>query len=543
MQARPRFLVLCLATFLAACTSLNGVKVRTWDTTKNVVYPERDDPQFRVPGLENRPLSVAFSGGGTRSAAATLGQLRALSCLGWLPSVRYISSVSGGSWAAVPFTYLPSKIKDEQFLGTYVPPEKLTDDVLDDAPPKESLTRAISHAWPFWRAATHWIRFRGDESYAASLGDIFLRPFGLGDRSKFFSFDHQALDVTLRANEGKLTASDFLLPQPGRPYLIVGTTLIGKAHPARRDNYFPVELTPLYSGMINRVPDPKVPSRWFGGGFVESYAFDSRLPLPQSQHDVKTVDIGLPLHRFALSDVIAASGAAPQSFLTSHFIDMIGFPEFRQWPIDASSGQRETDFGDGGHLENLGIMPLLGRQAPNILAFMNTSEPFDPDPDKADPLDDTIIRLFRAPAKEDRMGAPLSNVVIDSGEQKLNELLTHYRKERENGQPLVHCDRYHIVANEKYAIRPYYASICFVYLDASASWTSKLDTTHNRKLRKLVNSTFPYFHTFFQRGTQVVRLRPTDVNALSNLTAWTVINEKSTIANTLGLPTGKSCTH
>jgi hypothetical protein len=400
---------------------------------------------------------------------------------------------------------------------------------------------------PFWRAASHWVRFRGDESYAASLGDIFLRPFGLADRKKLFSFHQAAVDAAVKLNEGKLSASDFLLPQKDRPYLIVGTTLIGKAHPARRANYFPVELTPLYSGLINSVPDPGHPSRSFGGGFVESYAFDSKIRLPQTQADVKTVDIGIPHFRFTLSDVIAASGAAPQSFLSSHFIDIIGFPEFRQWPIDASNTARETLFGDGGHLENLGIMPLLRRQVPNILAFMNTSTPFDAaaDAKKVDPLDDTIVRLFRAPAKSDGMGSYTESIVIDHGDEKLDELLDAYRRARENGQPLVHCDRYDINANEKYAVRPYKASICFVYVDAPASWARKLDTIHNRKLRKLVNGSFPYFRTFFQRGTQVLRLRAADVNALSNLTAWTVISENRTIGQALGLPPGNegACVH
>ena len=51
-------------------------------------------------------IGVAFSGGGTRAAAAAVGQLQGLEQNGWLEQhVRYISAVSGGSWTAVPFTY------------------------------------------------------------------------------------------------------------------------------------------------------------------------------------------------------------------------------------------------------------------------------------------------------------------------------------------------------------------------------------------------------------------------------------------------------
>ena len=50
-------------------------------------------------------LGVAFSGGGTRAAAAAVGQLRALIDNEWLDNVRYIAAVSGGTWSTVPFTF------------------------------------------------------------------------------------------------------------------------------------------------------------------------------------------------------------------------------------------------------------------------------------------------------------------------------------------------------------------------------------------------------------------------------------------------------
>ena len=55
--------------------------------------------------LREADLGIAFSGGGTRSASATVGQLRGLEQNGWLSRVRYMTAVSGGSWAAVPYTY------------------------------------------------------------------------------------------------------------------------------------------------------------------------------------------------------------------------------------------------------------------------------------------------------------------------------------------------------------------------------------------------------------------------------------------------------
>ena len=49
--------------------------------------------------LENKlSVGIAFSGGGLRAASCGLGWLQALHRLGYLEKVKYISSISGGSW-------------------------------------------------------------------------------------------------------------------------------------------------------------------------------------------------------------------------------------------------------------------------------------------------------------------------------------------------------------------------------------------------------------------------------------------------------------
>ncbi len=100
----------------------------------------------------------------------------------------------------------------------------------------------------------------------------------------------------------------------------------------------------------------------------------------------------------------------------------------------------------------------------------------------------------------------------------------------------MHCDRYQIIESKRFAVHPYCASICWVYLDATGDWFCKLDQKNNKRLREIANAPrFPHYRTFFQRGAQVVRLRAPDVNALSNLTAWTVLTEQEKIAEILGI--------
>ena len=79
------------------------VRARAWRNDASFAYPEAGLPSLR----DKADLGVAFSGGGTRSAAAVVGQLRGLKAIGILDSVKYISAVSGGTWGSAPFTFLP----------------------------------------------------------------------------------------------------------------------------------------------------------------------------------------------------------------------------------------------------------------------------------------------------------------------------------------------------------------------------------------------------------------------------------------------------
>ncbi len=80
--------------YSSACAAdrFDEVQIHTWKIeSESGFFPERDDPRVSVEWLKNRPsFGIAFSGGGTRSAMATRGELRALNKLGWLDRACYI---------------------------------------------------------------------------------------------------------------------------------------------------------------------------------------------------------------------------------------------------------------------------------------------------------------------------------------------------------------------------------------------------------------------------------------------------------------------
>ena len=110
------------------------LETRVWESSgDDFIYPEQ--ALGAVP--RDRALTgVALSGGGNRAMVAAWGQLRGLVASGLIDKVDYISSVSGGSWAATAFTYYnDGPANDAEFLGEARPPERLSLRALDSLSP------------------------------------------------------------------------------------------------------------------------------------------------------------------------------------------------------------------------------------------------------------------------------------------------------------------------------------------------------------------------------------------------------------------------
>src|SRR5262245_14798773 len=108
---------------MSSVSPFGTITARTWASAGTAfTFPEQESGV--LPPSPN--TGVCFSGGGSRSQVATVGQLRALAALELLDRVRYISCVSGSSWACAPFTYYNGPSDDTVLLGAVVAPEQLT---------------------------------------------------------------------------------------------------------------------------------------------------------------------------------------------------------------------------------------------------------------------------------------------------------------------------------------------------------------------------------------------------------------------------------
>ncbi|WP_221076561.1 patatin-like phospholipase family protein [Agarivorans aestuarii] len=513
-------------------------------------FPEVELESFQQH-YTHRDLGVAFSGGGTRSAACTLGQLKALDELGLLPRVKYISAVSGGGWAATPFTYTDDT---ELYFGEIRDPENITFSNSKSVHSR-SMQSAISDSPLVSNLIVGGLKLKGDESFAYSLGEVFLKPYGLHDPSRYFTFDQES-EVLTRQGFPSSTKLDFYHVRKGAPYLILGATLLNEDGLAS-DKKYHVEYTPFYSGVrVGHVDKDLWSSNdYFGGGYITSCGYDCKGPYSKRDLDgreqllvkqapVLSFDITNE-KAFSLNDIIASTGAAPQEITSNIGLGALGFPEFNHMPLNPEEGDNsvseEYPHSDGGHLENLGIMPLLARKMTKIVVFVNTKKPFSPNMKK--PLDSgfnksvqalfvPIDNLFK---KEDFS----TNVVFNNGEEELIKLIEQLsqlvKKESSSDEYIAKTALFAktklvTTNNEHYGIEAgHEVEITWVYNCRSSAWERKLKDKDLAKLitkkKRLIGNQegledFPHYGTFFENPRGVVELTKVQTNLLTNLSYW-----------------------
>ena len=555
------------------------VQGRVWETKENSrSFPELD-PKLMPSTLQNiytenggkisKTNGLVFSGGGTRSATLTLGQLRSLRELGVLDKFHYISAISGGSWAAVPYVYAKRAsgdksdtkgfTKSSRFLGKYIPPNKLSKDYLKGNRDMGKLGEAITKSSVLTETLSGWFSLKGDETYSYVIGSVFLKPFELND-TKFFTLDKRVRDSIVEDNPTLVNA--FYTPEKDKPFLIVGSTVQLKHYtPSSRkpNEIFPLEITPLYVGVPTTKSALGKNSSRIGGGYIEPFMYNSKPPKAKNiilgETRQTKVTIKNDINKFSLSDVIGTSGAAPQAVLTGglkylFFLPSnLGFPELHHWPITDQDNYRpmKEDYvhGDGGNIDNIGLMPLLARKVDNILVFINTQEDFNTGYANGDipayAMYSDLQNYFQYNEKRPK------NIVFN--EPQLKVLYEAFEKNKIAGEPLVHCDKYPVKENKFFGVLDtvgYTPRICWFYNDKPKKWTALVNQAEHLgdEKSKIIQEIAPYesiphSKTFLHQwhDGQLIDRNNRHVNIESNISSWAVCKSANYVFDKqLGIP-------
>jgi hypothetical protein len=559
----------------AACSGC--VEARFWEVNPTFwsgAAPQEQTPEHaRLVQLRKVDLGIAFSGGGTRSASATLGQLRGLEENGWLTRVRYMTAVSGGSWAAVPYAYSrkvslvellgdprpldpatgqrkpldPTAIEKvpDGLIATRIVESKLSHVGVVEAPsflPDTIGGRDLVQTRRYLQLARAGIRKlrkrelpepnRQNKTYAHMLGQVFLDGIVEDWNRKQYAWDDKsAIDMS---TSGRALGDFITMDATDRPFLIVGGTLV-KPNGLGYPRLIPVEYTALYTGVRQQFGQ-------LGGTYVPPWAYDRLVVAPRSGTHMLVGP--KPTERpFTLADVIASSGAAPQltlmlgdkvpeRFRSALRRASLAFPAFNNLAVrkgEPNPVSAELAHGDGGFTDNLGIMPLLARQVRNIIVFVNSSSEY---------RENAQLQSYFMPLEiRDGNGDKTMNPVFEKG--KYLTVLKGFDDSTKAGGGAVFCEKnWTVKHNELYNIRGYTElNICWVYNHMAKAWLDTVPAeikawirpTNEKKLSKQAKAlrNFPYYKTFGQNRTRVIQLKPLQVNLLADLAAWSISNKQA----------------
>jgi hypothetical protein len=289
--------------------------------------------------------------------------------------------VSGGAWAATPYTFIAGQRAN--FLESYVPPDQLGSCNLKTKP--GAFTHTVANARVTIKGLGYLARLQGSKSYGRVISDRFLDGFALGEHDRWFTWSEETAERIICANPSLKDTAYYTVPQ-GRPFLIVGGTLryydwLPWKYTSLPEKRVPVEYTPLYSGIRMSVPPGDYNDQPLGGGYVESFAYDTLAPKKTAPGSVQTWCYRkFPFQTqplFTLGDVVGSTGSAPGEFALA--TKLFGLPTFSHWSpeeVDAARYHKPKRYAheDGGLSENLGIMPLLARKVERIIAFVNARD-------------------------------------------------------------------------------------------------------------------------------------------------------------------------
>jgi len=328
------------------------------------LYPKSvPNPTVANADANRKSIGVCFSGGGSRALTCAWGQLIALAGVKQpdgkrlLDDVRYVSSVSGGTWAAVLYTFRPESISDDEFLGPAYPPNRLyyntntpgglnvstmgkshlgkvpqnfsslyDPDIFDNVfveflaitvLKKIPLKDAVRWLW-MYIVGENVLEDFGLYTYSTSLFKPHETPWNYAD-AKYFTLSEAYAQAKIFPGGKSPSPGSFVYARTrpdGRaaaPMLIVNANVVGKSRPGTWQTgpiQIPVQVSPVAGGIYGTNPqvDEKI-----GGGVVEAFAFTSQL---SSQASPGKVAADFP-RTYTLVDITACSSAFYAAFLAA----------------------------------------------------------------------------------------------------------------------------------------------------------------------------------------------------------------------------------
>lgn len=199
------------------------------DVQDETTYPEYE-------AIKNKPnVGLCFSGGGARSFEASLGYMRALLDADLLKYVRYISSVSGGSWANAVFSYHDEEVVTlNELLGEYTPPDLMTRQGMRGIP--FSSARGYPVKTNLIAVVATELLLKGtpvEDVWVKAIHEVFLKKAGIG-MYDLPAWNRATVAETVARNPNLMNDLQFRMPCSGKsncqnfPFPIMNNAMLGE---------------------------------------------------------------------------------------------------------------------------------------------------------------------------------------------------------------------------------------------------------------------------------------------------------------------------
>lgn len=253
-----------------------------------------------------------------------------------------------------------------------------------------------------------------------------------------------------------------------------------------------------------------------GGGFIESFAFGGEAPTPAAQRGGSQVSVPAPASCFSLPEMVGISSYAPASAFSNRRITNTWL-NIRKlyWPITSRTvptpqEAHEYALGDGGAIDNSGLLPLLQRRARKVIWIATSYMPMtEYDYEKAtfgnfDPYEAQVVDQVAA-----AFGYGLNNKdegYFYSNNQvfKKTELLPICRKLwnlKSQGKPCVLKETLEVLPNNYWGIvGGYEVSLVLVYLDQCTDFQKQLPEEVQQEIAKGAGGAFENFPIYKTTG-------------------------------------------
>lgn len=560
---------------------VNTLKVKAWQSLDELV----PGPTFEFPEkeiLDQQPartsIALGFTGGGSRSFIASFGYLSALTSLEKMDKFSYVGGISGGSWATTVYTYSQHDPADEaEFLGEIISPESISRDKLQVMSARCARRLTNSAFTTIVLKSIDQCPSLG-EMWCYATQEVYMSPVGI-PRDVRWAYTQKQVD-DIKSRNPDLQNEQFLLPNnPKRAFPILGSTLIGPEEGApytykrNNQNYTFFEMTPIYVGHVkkinmeynsNKKHSDTVQKRTVGG-FLETFAFsrasnstdgEGIAPREGLKEGVVTAILEVPSPSGIL-DLGRASGAssyAPGAFFDSFSIQKPTSLHFNYYsPADPTSGGQavstrkntlfDTDFADGGSLENVPIISFIQRGVKRILYCSNSVTPLQPaskwnvDSPGAinleDQVDSSISAFFGIfPGEdhhfEDRSYQYERDQIFATSDYAT--VIKGLQAAQSTGTGIFYRTKLSTVENTWWGVKGgVEVDITFMVLGRLSVWESRLDA----EMRKLVipddagdlSATIPHgpFKHFPHYGTNGADINYEQANLLADMTGWSIL--------------------